>query len=76
LKGKTIKVDQYTKSILTVIAVAMVALVMQNFTTSAEAQFGGGSEMIVPIDTRHGVFQLRDSKVRYCNVDKCYPWIK
>jgi len=54
----------------------MVALVMQNFTTSAEAQFGGGSEMIVPIDTRHGVFQLRDSKVRYCNVDKCYPWIK
>ena len=36
-RGMTMKVDLYTKSILTVIAVAMVALVAQNITTPAEA---------------------------------------
>ena len=33
------KIDLYTKSMLTIIAVGIVALVIQNFTTSAEAQW-------------------------------------
>ena len=72
------KVDQYTKSILTVIAVAMVALVMQNFTTSAEAQFGGGNEMIVPSALQNSVFQLKGSKIRYCRAGagECFSCIK
>ena len=35
------KIDLYTKSMLTIIAVGIVALVIQNFTKPAEAQFGG-----------------------------------
>ena len=70
------KVDLYTKSILTVIAVAMVAPVTHNITTPAEAQFGGGSEIFVSRMDGHGVWQLKGGKVRYCIDNRCGVWLR
>ena len=40
-------VDRYTKVVLTVIALCLAAQVAQNFTTPANAQYGGQVHVVV-----------------------------
>ena len=61
------KIDLYTKSMLTIIAVGIVALVIQNFTTSAEAQFGNRGIQKVALCAR-----VVDKCVEYYDADKSF----
>ena len=66
------KIDFYTKVVLTIIAIGVTIPMISNppITKHANAAFGGGSEMIV---TGQGsmMWHLKDGKVRYCQFDNC-----
>lgn len=66
-------IDLYTKVVLTVIAIGVGMLVFQQKPiTEAQADFGGGNEMITPTTAGGGpgegfaLGHLRNGQVRFC----------
>ena len=61
------KIDLYTKIILTVIAIGALVPILTNppVTNKASAFVGGGGEMILNL-TNSRIYHLKDSKVRVC----------
>jgi hypothetical protein len=65
------KIDLYTKLVLTVIAIGIAMLVFeQKPMKEAQAGIMGGGEMIATPSRHAIVFHLKDGKVRFCEMDK------
>lgn len=60
------KIDIYTKSILTVIAIVMISLFVDNLTKPVNAQFNAGNEIIINDSKMRGIYHLKNGKIRYC----------
>ena len=73
------KIDWYTKAVLTVIAIGVGFLVFEQKPVKEAHAFMGGGEMIAADSS--GVYYLKDGKIRYCvgtrdNPPFCSPWSK
>ena len=73
------KIDWYTKAVLTVIAIGVGLLVFQQKPVREAQAFMGGGEMISAA-SGIGVYHLKDGKVRLCvsgtKATECRPWSK
>ena len=73
------KIDWYTKAVLTVIAIGVGFLVFEQKPVKEAQAFMGGGEMIAADSS--GVYHLKNGKIRYCVGDtrdgaECSPWSK
>lgn len=69
------KIDTYTKVVLTGILILLGAIAFDyKPTIQAQASSSGGVEMVVTGgDLR--VFHLKDGKIRVCDIRNCHPWM-
>ena len=70
------KIDWYTKAVLTVIAIGVGFLVFEQKPVKEAQAFVGGGEMI-SAGSGNAVFHLKDGKIRKCFLGyktECYPW--
>ena len=76
------KIDWYTKAVLTVIAIGVGLLVFEQKPVKEAQAFMGGGEMIAGSGGHDKVWHLKNGKVRYClsrpslSDVKCYKWSK
>ena len=70
------KIDWYTKAVLTVIAIGVGFLVFEQKPVKEAQAFMGGGEMISAASENY-VFHLKGGKIRRCFLGyktRCYPW--
>ena len=71
------KIDWYTKAVLTVIAIGVGFLVFEQKPVKEAQAFTGGGEMISAASENY-VFHLKGGKIRWCqrggSFVNCYRW--
>ena len=74
-EGKIMKLDKFTKVLLTFIAI-FLGIIAFDYKPNIEAKAGimGGNEMIAGGDSG-AVFHLKDGRVRFCSYSGCGKWM-